>query len=136
MSGDKTFLGSGWAFPPEFNKTGVRMVAAERDIRESLHILLSTVPGERVMQPTFGCGLKAQMFENLNEGSVAIIKDLIQRAILFFEPRITLELIEISDEKLLQGEVSISIDYWIRTTNSRHNMVYPFYLSEGTNVEG
>lgn len=135
MATDQSFLGTGWGFPPEFSKRGARMVSAEEDIRESLHILLSTAPGERVMQPTFGCGLKKQMFENLTEGSAAILRDLIQRAILFFEPRITVEKIEIRDENLNEGVIGISIDYWVRATNSRHNMVYPFYLSEGTNVK-
>jgi uncharacterized protein len=135
MSSDQSFLGSGWSFPPEFSKRGVRMVSAEQDIRESLQILLATTPGERVMQPTFGCGLKAQMFENLTESSAAQMKDLIARAILFFEPRITVEKIMIEDADMLGGVIAISIDYWIRATNSRHNMVYPFYLTEGTNVK-
>jgi uncharacterized protein len=135
MSCDQSFIGSGWSFPPEFSKRGVRMVSAEEDIRQSLHILLATNPGERVMEPTFGCGLKAQMFENLTEGSAAQMKDVIGRAILFFEPRITVERITIEEAGMLDGVMGISIDYWIRATNSRHNMVYPFYLTEGTNVK-
>lgn len=135
MSAEQTFLGSGWSFPPEFSKRGVRMVSAEVDIRQSLQILLSTSPGERVMEPTFGCGLKAKMFETLTESTAAQIKDLIGRAILFFEPRITVEKIAIEEADMLEGVIGISIDYWIRATNSRHNMVYPFYLTEGTNVK-
>jgi phage baseplate assembly protein W len=135
MSADQSFIGSGWSFPPEFSKRGVRMVSAEDDIRQSLQILLATNPGERVMEPTFGCGLKAQMFENLTEGSAAQMKDVIGRAILFFEPRITVERIAIEETGMLDGVMGISIDYWIRATNSRHNMVYPFYLTEGTNVK-
>ena len=51
---DKSFLGTGWSFPPEFNPYGsVKKVSDEEDIRESLVILLSTSPGERIMQPTY-----------------------------------------------------------------------------------
>ncbi len=139
MSVDKSFLGTGWGFPPEFNKYGaVRKVSAEEDIRESLFILLSTDPGERVMQPTYGCGLKTQIFEEINETAVTVIVDLIKRAILFFEPRILVENIRVdsdSSEDILNGLIKINITYIVRVTNNRHNIVYPFYFTEGTNVK-
>ena len=139
MSVDKSFLGTGWGFPPEFNKYGaVRKVSAEEDIRESLFILLSTDPGERVMQPTYGCGLKTQIFEEINETAVTFIVALIKRAILFFEPRILVENIRVdsdSSEDILNGLIKINITYIVRVTNNRHNIVYPFYFTEGTNVK-
>lgn len=139
MSVDKSFLGTGWSFPPAFNKKGsVHTVTAEDDIRESLHILLSTVPGERLMQPTYGCGLKSHIFEDMNESSVAVISDLITRAILFFESRVSVESVTVdyeNDEDFLEGLVRINILYTVRATNNRHNMVYPFYFTEGTNVK-
>ncbi|HEY8023227.1 MAG TPA: GPW/gp25 family protein [Burkholderiaceae bacterium] len=135
MSVHSTFLGTGWSFPPEFSKQeGLKTVADERDIHESLIILLSTRPGERIMQPDFGCGLRSQVFEVMSEGAVMTIKDLISRAILFFEPRITLDRIVMDDSDIIDGLLKIRIEYTIRTTNSRHNMVYPFYFREGTNV--
>ena len=138
MAIDKSFLGTGWAFPPQFNQNGsVRLVTAEADIRESLFILLSTNPGERVMQPTYGCGLKSHVFEQIDESAVTVIIDLIKRAILFFEPRILVEHIDVNtenEEDQRNGVIRINITYIIRSTNNRHNIVYPFYLSEGTNV--
>jgi len=139
MSIDKSFLGTGWSFPPEFNKYGsVKKVSAEEDIHESLYILLSTNPGERIMQPTYGCGLKSQVFEEINETAVTVIVDLIKRAILFFEPRILVESIRVdsdNNEDILNGLVKINIMYIVRATNNRHNIVYPFYFTEGTNVK-
>ncbi|MBS0298314.1 MAG: GPW/gp25 family protein [Proteobacteria bacterium] len=139
MSVDKSFLGSGWGFPPEFSKSGsARIVSAEEDIRESLYILLSTNPGERVMQPTYGCGLKGQIFEEISETSVTVMVDLIQRAILFFEPRVVVENIRVdsdNQEDIVNGLIKIDITYIVRTTNNRHNIVYPFYFTEGTNVK-
>lgn len=139
MTVDKSFLGTGWGFPPEFNINGsVRHVSAEEDIHESLYILLSTDPGERVMQPTYGCGLKTQIFEEINETAVTVIVDLVRRAILFFEPRVLVESITVdsdSKEDVLNGLIKINITYIVRATNNRHNIVYPFYFTEGTNVE-
>lgn len=136
MSTDKSFLGRGWGFPPEFDRyaQSARMVAAEEDINESLRILLATAPGERVMQPAYGCGLKQQVFETLNESTLTRIRDTIQRAVLFFEPRITLEDIELDTSAAPDGLLSITLVYVVRTTNSRSNMVYPFYFLEGTNI--
>lgn len=139
MSTDKSFLGTGWGFPPEFGQYGsMRTVSAEEDIHESLYILLSTNPGERVMQPTYGCGLKSQVFEEINETAVTVMVDLIKRAILFFEPRVVVENIRVNSgnsEDILNGLIKIDITYIVRTTNNRHNIVYPFYFTEGTNVK-
>jgi len=135
MDIDLSFLGTGWHFPPEFSRRGqVSMVSAEEDIRQSLLILLGTTPGERVMQPTFGCGLKSQVYENINESTITILKDLIKRAILFFEPRVILHSIEIDQSSSYEGYLRIHLHYSIISTNTRHNIVYPFYFREGTDV--
>lgn len=135
---DKAFLGVGWSFPPEFHRQddslGVKMVAEEEDIRESLRILLATRPGERVMQPGFGCGLHAMVFESVEESTVTELKDIIERAVLFFEPRITLESIDVDTEDIADGHLKIQLNYRVRRTNTRSNIVYPFYYLEGSQV--
>ena len=133
---DDTFLGSGWGFPPEFSPrtTGIRMVEAEDDVREALWILLSTKPGERVMHPAYGCALQQMVFDVVNESSIAEIKDVVERAVLFFEPRVTLLDVSVDTQDIQQGLLRVGLDYVIRTINSRSNMVYPFYIGEGSNV--
>ena len=135
---DKAFLGTGWSFPPEFNRLAhkVKMVSQEEDIRQSLWILFSTTPGERIMQPVYGCGLKAMVFENINESIETEIKDIIEQAILFFEPRITLNRVDLDTSEIVNGLLKIMLEYTVRSTNSRSNMVYPFYLQEGTYIRG
>jgi len=86
------------------------------------------------MQPTFGCGLKSQVYENINESTITILKDLIKRAILFFEPRVILHSIEIDQSSSYEGYLRIHLHYSIISTNTRHNIVYPFYFREGTDV--
>ena len=133
---DRAFLGTGWSFPPEFNKrvSGVMMVSEDDDIRESLTILLLTAPGERTMYPAYGCGLKALIFDTISESTITEITDVIERAVLFFEPRITLDRVEVDTETMYEGLITIQLTYTIRATNSRSNMVYPFYFREATNV--
>lgn len=130
----ETFLGRGWSFPPRFDprtKEAV-MVSAEHDIAESLRILLSTTPGERVMLPAYGCGLRRMVFESVSEQTATEIKELIRKAILFFEPRISVQRIDVTLADALAGRLDILIDYLVRTTNTRHNLVYPFYLHQAT----
>ncbi len=138
MSVDKSFLGTGWSFPPRFGMRAaggaVQMVEEEQDIHESLFIILSTTPGERIMQPTFGCGLKSFVFAELNESVVTELRDAIERAILFFEPRISVNAINMDERDMQEGRLDIHIDYTIRGTNTRSNMVYPFYFLEASNV--
>ena len=135
MVEDKTFLGTGWAFPPRFTSRGTVMSSAESDIRESLLILLATTPGERVMQPAYGCGLKMHVFDSINESSIAIIKDVIRKAVLFFEPRVILEQVDVDETESQEGKLLINLRYKVRTTNNRYNLVYPFYFNEGTNID-
>lgn len=129
-----SFLGSGWSFPPTFSKGrgGVEMTSDEEDIRCSLEILLSTSVGERIMQPKYGCNLRDLLFDPLNTTMQTYITGLISDAILHFEPRVLLENVALGMDSVLEGRVDIYLDYRIRTTNSRYNMVYPFYLDEST----
>ncbi len=130
---DIRFLGRGWAFPPAFDPRtrGALMVSQVDDVEESLRILFSTNPGERVMQPGYGCGLQRMVFEHLNESTLTELRSLIEKAVLFFEMRITLESIAFDTDEAMEGLLRIHLRYTIRTTNTRHNMVYPLYLDEG-----
>jgi phage baseplate assembly protein W len=135
MADNNSFLGKGWSFPPEFDNTSgsVSMTEGEDDIQSSLKILLSTRLGERIMQPKFGCALDELSFEPLTTTMKTYIKDLIETAILYFEPRIDVGLITLTED-INQGLVLISLDYRIRSTNSRQNLVFPFYKNEGSGV--
>jgi phage baseplate assembly protein W len=133
---DKSFLGKGWGFPLEFDPVlkAVRMVSEEEDIAESLRILFATRTGERVMQPTYGCGLHALVFETVNERLVSDIQEAIEHAILFFESRVHLERVSVDAHRSNEGLLLIDVDYSVRSTNTRNNIVYPFYFREGTDV--
>ncbi len=133
----KSFLGTGWGFPPRFSnaKADVEMISDEVDIQSSLEILLTTRQGERVMRPDYGCNLDELVFEPLTTTFKTYIKDLIATAILYYEPRIDINKIELDDTGELDGRILISIDYTVSATNSRFNFVFPFYKNEANNLK-
>ncbi|KEA50520.1 MULTISPECIES: GPW/gp25 family protein [Mangrovibacter] len=133
MANDNAFLGTGWAFPPRFDGPNHDVVMSSdiEDIEQSLTILLSTTPGERPMVPDFGCRINQFVFEELTQTVLTQMESEIRLAILFFESRINVEDIYILPEQI-SGKLLIQIDFSVITTNTRSNMVYPFYLNEGT----
>ena len=133
-----SFLGTGWSFPPEFvqgSQTGeVLMTSDEDDIRASLKILLGTVPGERFFNPKYGLDLHETLFEPMSTTMTTLLKERVHHAILIYEPRINLLVLDLDTSAQYEGRVSIIIDYEIRATNSRYNLVYPFYMTDGSEV--
>jgi hypothetical protein len=130
------FIGRGWSFPPSFNwnLSGVEMLEEEADIVSSLEILLTTSPGERLMQPEYGCDMEELLFENVDTTTKTLVAHKIENAILYFEPRIDLETVRLDDSREWEGVILIRIVYRLRTTNSRFNFVFPFYKNEGTEL--
>lgn len=127
------FLGRGWQFPPSFTAggAGVLQVAGEDCIRQSLAILLTTAQGERVMREDFGCDLHRFMFEEMDSRLAGEIAGFVKSALLRHEPRIVVESVDADAGGAPDGALNIRVSYCIPATNSRYNLVYPFYLREG-----
>ena len=124
------FIGKGWSFPPSFNKAAqsVEMVSDEAEIEGSLAVLFSTQIGERLFRPTFGCNLDDYLFKSNSTVVVLRMKNMISQTIEEFEPRITLDSVDINMDEILEGKMTISLFYTINATNRKYNMVYPYYL--------
>lgn len=130
-----SFLGTGWAFPPSFIKGhGAQMASGEEDIRQSIEILLSTSPGERIFNFEYGANIRQWVFEQMDLSVKTLIIEEIKHAVLYFEPRVDLEKVDVEIKDPQEGILWISLEYRVRQTNSRSNMVYPFYFNEGTNI--
>lgn len=131
------FLGKGWGFPPTFISAtqGIEMTEKVEDINRSLHILLTTGVGERIMQPKYGCNMDEMVFEPLSTTIKTIINDKIKTAILYYEPRIDVSSISMDTTNELEGEIIIEIEYVVRATNSRFNFVFPYYINEGSGLK-
>ena len=128
------FLGRGWKFPVGVNPvTGrIAMSEYEQDIRESIRIILATAPGERLMRPDFGCGIHELVFSAINRITLGQFESRVREAITKFEARVEIVKLEISAAESANGKLDIDIDYRVRETNNEFNLVFPFYLTEGT----
>jgi uncharacterized protein len=134
---DKSFMGRGWAFPPTFSKRPCTAVTteAEEDIRQSLVILLQTRMRERVMLSSYGCNLDMLLFESITTTFLSFVKDHVSSSIRLFEPRVNLLQVTMDTSNVTGGMIIIRVDFEVRATNRRDNIVYPFYLNEGTHVD-
>ncbi|RLC76687.1 MAG: baseplate protein [Chloroflexi bacterium] len=127
----KEFLGVGWKFPVKVDSRGnIAMSAYEEDIREAILIILKTAKGERLMRPDFGCGIHELVFSPINTATITLIEKSVREAITEWEPRVEILSIDVSTEEVDTGKLLISIEYRVRRTNNRFNLVYPFYLKE------
>jgi len=139
METESSFLGKGWAFPPKINKYSdtnrfaTSMASEVSDINQSLEILFGTAVGERVMQAEYGCNMDDMLFEPINVTLVTRITERIRRAIIYYEPRIKLDKLDVFKNEEL-GMINLVVEYTIRSINTRNNIVYPYYLNEGTNL--
>ncbi len=130
---EKAFLGQGWAFPPCVEASGeIEIVAFEEDIRQAILIILRTDRRERIMRPDFGAGLNAFVFEPLSETTKQLVKQRVEESLIDWEPRIIVEEVKVSVDQAALGKLLIEITYRVRATNTLHNLVYPFYLQEGS----
>ncbi len=130
------FLGRGLKFPLQVDqRTGkFAMSAQEEDIREAIGIILNTVQGERVMRPEFGTNILDYIFGPDSSSARHSLMREIQEQLLFQEPRITA--VDVSCETERTGRIMIEVGYTVRSTNSRYNHVFPFYLTEGSEGGG
>lgn len=129
-----SFIGTGWSFPPRFENGTVLMTSDDPDIKASLQILLGTAVGERFLQPKYGLNLRGLIFEPMSTTMLTALKDEVKMAILIYEPRINLLTLDLDTSTQIEGKVSIVIEYEIRATNSRYNLVFPFYTSDSNEV--
>ena len=129
----KSFLGIGTAFPVTLDEeTGAVVRAAyEESVRQSVLIILGTAKGERLMRPDFGCGIHDLVFENASSATVGRAQQAVNQALLRLEPRIDVTRVDVRTSA--EGNVLlISVEYEVRATNNIFNLVYPFYLQQGS----
>lgn len=132
MNGN-SIIGQGWSFPIKVNaKGGLDWSTGADRIQAAIWIVLSTSPGERLMLPTFGAGIKDYVFESNSSVVRARLQTAVQKALTQWEPRIQVVSVQVSPSPDVASLVLISIGYQILNTNELYNMVYPFFLTEGT----
>ena len=128
----RPFLGTGWKFPLQVTPTGgIATSSEEQKIEESILLILSTAPGERLMLPDFGCGIHDLVFAPNDTSTVTAVIDLVRRALTKYEPRI--DVLEVTAQTSAEQPnlLLIRVDYRVRDNNAMTNLVYPFFITEG-----
>jgi phage baseplate assembly protein W len=127
----EAFLGVGWAYPVCLAGGRTAIVVFEEDIRQAIRIILGTNPGERVMRPDFGAGMNRLVFEPMSVATIETVKVRVREALVDWEPRIDVEAVSASTDPAAPNKLLVDVTYRVRATNTRTNLVYPFYLQEG-----
>jgi phage baseplate assembly protein W len=125
----RNFLGKGWKYPVEVDRAGgIAMSDLDESIRQSIHIILGTAPGERVMRPQFGCNIHDLVYAPNNLNTASLAAHFCIEALTKWEPRI--EEVEATADPSPDSpnRLDISIKYKVRSTNNSRNLVYPFYI--------
>lgn len=125
------FLGKGWKYPVAIKEGKIALSEGEDSIRESIMIILGTAKGERVMRPDFGCGIWELVFAPNDTSTATLVDFHIKEALLKWEPRIEVLDVSVTPDEEERNKLIINIGYRVRTTNTKSNLVYPFYLTEG-----
>jgi phage baseplate assembly protein W len=128
----RAFLGVGWAFPVGLDAGRTATAAYDDDIRQAINIIIGTNPGERLMRPDFGAGLQDFVFEPINTTTIATLQKRVQDSLIDWEPRIDVITVTVTNDTTEPALLMIQVAYKVRATNSLQNLVYPFYLEEGS----
>ncbi|OCQ52494.1 Gene 25-like lysozyme [Photorhabdus australis subsp. thailandensis] len=128
--------GRGWAFPPVFSlEKGVEMAEGAEDVRQSLQILFSTEPGERLMRENYGCGLNDFMFENIRNELIAEIESHIHDNVLRYEPRADMTDIQVRQSPGSGNTLQVQVMYRLRGSDINQQIQGTLALSEGRVTE-
>jgi uncharacterized protein len=127
-----SYIGRGIAFPMRVDHTGaIAMSTGVDDIDRGIRVVLSTAPGERVMRPAFGCKIWELMFESINANTLGLMEEATREALSRWEPRIDVISVDAVPDDAQSGVVRIAVNYRVKVTNDRRNLVYPFYVIPG-----
>ena len=129
MSSD--FHGMGWSFRDLVAPAaagGVVPSLFEDAVRQSVWLILATAPGERVMRPDFGCRIHDLLFATASASTIGLATEAVRDALVRWEPRIELLGVDVAPDRAEPALLRVRVDYRVRTTNNRFNLVYPFYL--------
>lgn len=125
----RELLGTGWRFPISATADGrIADASAEDKVRQAIEMILRTSRGERVMRPDFGCGVHDLVYDTASDELIGRVQVEVAEALARWEPRITVLGVVARQDPDEQTRLLVEIDYRIRSTNSRFNLVFPFYV--------
>lgn len=135
MQDKHTYLGTGLGFPLRIDARGqIALLSGPEKIEQSIRIILGTMPGERVMRPTFGCRAHELLFEPRNASTVGLLQEYVEEALLMWEPRIEVIKVNVTNEES-PSALMAEVEYRIKETHDIRSIVYPFYIADEEEIE-
>ncbi len=132
----KSYLGNGLSFPLRVDARGqIALVSGNEDIEQSIRIILSTRPGERVMRPTFGCRAQELLFEPRSAATASLLQEYVYQALRIWEPRIEVRQVRVINDDGQPGTLLAEIEYEIKAVHDTRSIVYPFYIADEAELE-
>ena len=126
--GAPDFIGRGWTFPPRVDERGrIALASGTDEIEAAMRFVLLTAPGERVMRPEFGCRAWDYLYEPMHPNTLGLIETAVEDALLRWEPRVTVESVTASEDVTREAIVAVDVQYTVKETNDRRNLVVPYY---------
>jgi phage baseplate assembly protein W len=92
------------------------MVEMEESVRQAIYLLLTTVPGERVMRPRYGCDLHQLVFSPNDDTTAGLAIHYVRRALDLFEPRVDAVRVDAGADPDDPGRLLVSLEYRVRAT--------------------
>ncbi|MGE3960553.1 MAG: GPW/gp25 family protein [Dehalococcoidia bacterium] len=126
--GAPDFIGRGWTFPPRVDDRGrIALASGTDELEAAMRFILLTALGERVMRPEFGCRAWDYLYEPMNPNTLGLIETAVEDALLRWEPRVTVDRVVASEDATREAIVSVDVQYTVKETNDRRNLVVPYY---------
>ena len=122
------FVGAGWAFPMGVDaRGGIALARRDQELEQAMRLILATYPGERPMRPDFGSRVRDFVFRSATTETAAELSDEVHKALLRWEPRVVVESVDVTVDAAERNRLYIDVNYIVKGTNDRRNLVFPFY---------
>jgi hypothetical protein len=122
------FVGAGWAFPLGVDaRGGIALARRDQELEQAIRLILATYPGERPMRPEFGSRLRDYVFRSATVDTAAELANEVQNALIRWEPRVNVESVNVTVDEDDRSRLYIDLNYSVKGTNDRRNLVFPFY---------
>lgn len=127
----RALVGRGVSFPLVVDHTGSIALSGGDDVTPAIRMVIMTAPGERPMRPDFGCAIWDHVYDPINAASLGQMAHAVRSALSRWEPRIDVDRVTVTPDRTADSAVLIEVDYRLRSSNDRRNLVFPFYVIPG-----
>ena len=122
----------GFATGPVMSPTGALLTVEGDDaIRQSLLLLLTTAPGERVMRPDYGCPIHRLVFSPNDATTAGLAIHYVRQAVSRWEPRVDVVRLDAGADAEHPGRLAVTLEYRVRASGEERELTLGLALDGG-----